>query len=105
PKITVRLLNESYNPRSNRFPSKRENTLWKNGSWFGNSTGAPTETTRTWGEKLLFFCTSWRRSGLREVCVSVESPSLASQTTASDGSTVREDAVPVSWILPVTSSD
>ena len=32
-------------PRSNRLPSKRENTLWKKGSKLGNSTVEPTDTT------------------------------------------------------------
>src|ERR1035437_6974694 len=55
---TIREVPASYRPRSNRFPSKSEKTLWKNGSRLGNSTIDPAGTTRMCGSKLLFFCTS-----------------------------------------------
>src|ERR1035438_817104 len=55
---TKRVVPLSYRPRSKRFPSNRENTLWKNGSWLGNSTLPPTGITSSEGGKLLFFCTS-----------------------------------------------
>src|ERR1035437_6506285 len=54
----IREVPASYRPRSNRFPSKSEKTLWKNGSRLGNSTIDPAGTTRMCGSKLLFFCTS-----------------------------------------------
>src|SRR5882757_9774343 len=47
----------SYKPRSKRLPSKREKTLWKNGSRLGNSTAVPARRMTTRGWKLLFFCT------------------------------------------------
>src|SRR5271169_2343544 len=55
---TIREVPTSYRPRSNRFPSKSEKTLWKKGSRLGNSTTDPAGTTRMCGSKLLFFCTS-----------------------------------------------
>src|SRR6202165_85719 len=55
---TIRIVPASYRPRSNRFPSKREKTLWKKGSRLGNSTIDPTGTPRMGVQKLLFFAPS-----------------------------------------------
>src|SRR5260221_13760886 len=54
---TIREVPASYRPRSNRFPSKSEKTLWKKGSRLGNPTIAPAGTTRMCGSKLLFLGT------------------------------------------------
>src|SRR6516162_11831918 len=62
-KLTAFVDPASYRPRSNRLPSKSENTLWKKGSKLGNSTTEPTGTTRRCGVKRLFFCTSRKRWG------------------------------------------
>src|SRR4029077_20860582 len=72
---TIREVPASYRPRSKRFPSKSEKTLWKKGSWLGNSTIDPTGTTRMWGSKLLFFCTSRGfADGLGGAAVAASSP-------------------------------
>src|ERR1700733_2536195 len=62
---TKRVVPLSYSPRSKRFPSNNENTLWKKGSWLGNSTFPPAGITSSEGRKLLSFCTSW---GISEIC-------------------------------------
>src|SRR5229473_8471061 len=67
----------SYRPRSKRFPSKSEKTLWKKGSRLGNSTIDPAGTTRMCGSKLLFFCASRRFADETGVAVVASPPAPA----------------------------
>src|SRR2546422_7055362 len=78
-----RVVPASYNPRSNRFPSKSEKTLWKKGSRFGNSIVEPTGTTRRCGSNRLCFCTSRKRRprSWSRLSAPGESPRGVSQTT------------------------
>src|SRR5215468_8083433 len=77
-KMTGRVSPLAYKPRSNRFPSYREKTLWKKGSRFGKYTSVPRSTAITCGLKRLpvwrIFCGVRGPRGL--------SPSIdSSQTT------------------------
>src|SRR4030081_2784147 len=86
---TKRVVPLSYSPRSKRLPSNREKTLWKIGSWLGNSTLPPTGTTRSEGWKLLFLCTS---CGIFEAScrgLSEDPPMGVSQITALEACLVR----------------
>src|SRR5262250_532178 len=56
-KMTGRVSPLAYKPRSNRFPSYREKTLWKKGSRFGKYTSVPRSTAITCGLKRL---PNWR---------------------------------------------
>src|SRR5215831_11526141 len=82
---------DSYNPRSKRFPSKREKTLWKKGSWLGKSTVEPAGTTSRWGSKVLFFWTTWGRCFAEATAFVVEKSSGFSQITMFDRSLVFRD--------------
>src|SRR5262249_22020573 len=77
-KLTGRVSPLAYKPRSNRFPSYSEKTLWKKGSRFGKYTSVPRSTAITCGVKRLprwrIFC---RVRGPRGLSPSIDS----SQTT------------------------
>src|SRR5262245_10990262 len=77
-KITGRVSPLAYKPRSNRFPSYSEKTLWKKGSRFGKYTSVPRSTAITCGVKRLPRCRIFCR--VRGPCALL--PSIESSHTA-----------------------